>query len=323
VGDESALAWTADNLAYLEFLAGNWGRALAWASEGEEIARQTGQPPQQAYAKATAALVHAHLGDVAATRLAVAEALELSGDEVAIAWLNAGWAVGVLELGCDDPAAAHAALDPLCAHAEREGIGEPGMTRFIFDDVEALIALGRTDEATERLSIVTAQARRLDRPFALSASARCHGLLAAAAGDHADALEAFQRALVEYDRAPLPFDRARILLAQGLALLRARRKREARAALGEAQVIFDELGAALFARRARAELGRIGGRTSAADELTPAERRVAELVAQGLTNREVAAATFVTPKTVEFHLRNVFRKLDIRSRAELVRRTTS
>lgn len=319
-GDESSLAWTADNLAYLEFLAGNWTRALAWASEGDEIAGQTGQPPQQAYAKATAALVHAHLGDVTAAREAAAEALELSGDEVAIGWLNAGWALGVLELGRGDPAAAHAALDPLCVHAEREGIGEPGTTRFIFDDIEALVALGRTKEAEERLSIVEAHARRLDRPCALGASARCHGLLAAAAGDAAGALVAFERALVEHARAPSPLDRARILLAQGVALRRARRKREARVALTEAQAIFDGLGAALFAGRARAELARIGGRTSSGDELTSAERRVAELVAQGLTNREVAAAAFVTPKTVEFHLRNIFRKLDIRSRAQLARR---
>ena len=319
-GDESSLAWTADNLAYLEFLAGNLTLALTWASEGDEIARQTGQPPQQAYAKATAALVHAHLGNAMAAQAAAAEALELSGDEVAIGWLNAGWALGVLQLGRSDPTAAHAALDPLCVHAEREGIGEPGMTRFVFDDVEVLVALGRTKEAEERLSIVEAHARRLDRPFALSASARCHGLLAAAAGDHAGALAAFERALVEHARAPLPFDRARILLGQGVALRRARRKREARAAFGEAQAIFDGLGAALFARRARAELDRIGGRTSSGEELTAAERRVAELVAQGLTNREVAAAAFVTPKTVEFHLRNIFRKLDIRSRAELARR---
>jgi DNA-binding CsgD family transcriptional regulator len=319
-GDESSLAWTADNLAYLEFLAGNWTRALAWASEGDEIAGQTGQPPQQAHAKATAALVYAHLGDASAARAAAAAALELSGDEVAIGWLNAGWALGVLELGRGDPAAAHAALDPLCAHAEREGIGEPGTMRFVFDDVEALVALGRTEEATERLSIVEAHARRLDRPFALAASARCRGLLAAAAGDHAGALAAFDRALVEHARAPFPFDRARILLAQGVALRRARRKREARAAFEEAQAIFDSLGAALFAQRSRDELAQIGGRTSAGEELTPTERRVVELVAQGLTNRQVAAAAFVTPKTIEFHLRNIFRKLDIRSRAELVRR---
>ena len=105
----------------------------------------------------------------------------------------------------------------------------------------------------------------------------------------------------------------------GAALRRARRRREAREAIEQARQVFERLGAAIWVERALAEAARIGGRTSAGDELTPTERKVAELVAQGLPNREVAAALFVTPKTVEFHLRNVFRKLGVRSRAELAR----
>ena len=100
---------------------------------------------------------------------------------------------------------------------------------------------------------------------------------------------------------------------------RAKRKRAAREALETALELFEELGAVLWAERARERLGRIGGRPPRADGLTPTELKVAELVAQGLRNQEVADALFVTPKTVEFHLRNVFRKLNVRSRAELVR----
>jgi DNA-binding CsgD family transcriptional regulator len=100
---------------------------------------------------------------------------------------------------------------------------------------------------------------------------------------------------------------------------RAKQKRAAREALEHALALFEELGAVLWAERAREPLGRIGGRPPGADGLTPTEFKVAELVAQGLRNQEVAAAMFVTPKTVEFHLRNVFRKLGVRSRAELAR----
>ena len=314
-GDEGSLAWTADNLANIEFLAGNWDDALRWADEGDETASHTGQPGQQAYAKATKALVHAHRGEVEATRDVARAALELSGDEVAIGWMNARWALGVLELSLGNPAAAHEHLGPACDHVEREGIGEPGTTRFVFDDVEALIGLGALDDAERRLRLIEGHARRLDRRFALAASARCRGVLATARGEMDAALSAFAEARVDAET----FDAGRTLLALGAALRRAARRREARETLEQAQRIFDRIGAAAWSELARVEASRVGGRTAAGDELTPTERKVVELVAQGLPNREVAAALFVTPKTVEFHLRNVFRKLGVRSRAELAR----
>ena len=118
----------------------------------------------------------------------------------------------------------------------------------------------------------------------------------------------------------MPFERARTLLAQGVALRHARRRRDARATLEEARAAFASLGAALWEEKATAELDRIGGRRAAGDELTPAEERVAALVAEGRTNKEVAAALFLTERTVEFHLTHVYRKLGVRSRAELARR---
>ena len=100
-------------------------------------------------------------------------------------------------------------------------------------------------------------------------------------------------------------------------LRRARRKAPARAALAEARARFSECGAALWEARAVAEAGRIGGRGPATSELTPTERRVAELVARGSPNKSVAAALFVTVGTVEAHLSRVYAKLGVRSRAEL------
>jgi DNA-binding NarL/FixJ family response regulator len=108
----------------------------------------------------------------------------------------------------------------------------------------------------------------------------------------------------------------------GSILRRRRRRREAREALERALAIFDRLGSRVYAERTRSELGRIGGRAPSGDNLTPSERRIAELVADGKTNKEVAAILVVTDRTVESALTRVYRKLDVRSRTELARRLT-
>ena len=125
--------------------------------------------------------------------------------------------------------------------------------------------------------------------------------------------------MAQHDRLPMPFERARTQLLLGQLQRRRRKKEPAAAALGEALRVFDQLGSAVWAARARAELARVGAGTSAGDDLSPTERRVAELAASGMTNREVAGELFISPKTVEANLARVYRKLDIRSRAELGR----
>jgi DNA-binding CsgD family transcriptional regulator len=116
-----------------------------------------------------------------------------------------------------------------------------------------------------------------------------------------------------------PFGRARALLALGIVRRRARQKRPARESIEAALEAFEELGAATWAQTARAELGRIGGRTRA-EGLTAAEQRVAALVAEGRTNREVAAALFLAERTVASHLSRIYAKLGVRSRTELARK---
>jgi DNA-binding CsgD family transcriptional regulator len=142
--------------------------------------------------------------------------------------------------------------------------------------------------------------------------------VASARGDVATALALLEQAVIEHGALADPFGRARALLALGIVRRRAKQKRAAREALEAAAAAFDETGAAGFAARAREELGRIGGR-AAADGLTPAERRVADLVAQGRTNAEVAAALFLSERTVASHLTRVYAKLGVRSRTELAR----
>ena len=152
----------------------------------------------------------------------------------------------------------------------------------------------------------------------LAGAARCRGLLAAAVGDHEEAVALLEAAVAKHESVGDPFGRARALLALGIVRRRGRQKRAAREAMEAALAGFEQLGAATWVEKARAELGSIGGRTRE-EGLTPAERRVAALVAEGRTNREVAAALFLGERTVETHLSHVYAKLGIRSRTELAR----
>jgi DNA-binding CsgD family transcriptional regulator len=320
-GDESSLPLLFRYLAFHDWLAGEWARASLRADDGYEIALQTGQPSQQAVLIATKALALAYLGREGEARQAAEEGIRLADETGAMfGTLLALSALGFLELSLGNPAAAHGHLGPLGERLEAAGVREPGVLRFIPDEVESLVALGRLDEAEALLARLEKRARKLDRVSALGAAGRCRGLLLAARGDIEGALESVRGALVALEQVPMPFERARTLLALGALERRARQKRAAREALNAALAVFEQLGAALWAEKARLELARIGGRASASDGLTPTERRVAELVAQGLGSKQVAAKLFLSPKTVEGHLSRIYTKLGVHSRVELARR---
>ena len=127
-------------------------------------------------------------------------------------------------------------------------------------------------------------------------------------------------ALEHHDRIAIPFDRARTPAPLGATYRRNKQKAAARKTLDEAVAEFERLGAALWAKEARAQRARIGGRAPSGGKLTPTEHRVADLVVEGLSNKQVAAALFVTPKTVETQLSRIYAKLGIHSRAQLARR---
>jgi DNA-binding NarL/FixJ family response regulator len=145
-------------------------------------------------------------------------------------------------------------------------------------------------------------------------------LFLAAEGDHAGAFEAFERSLAYAEAFPL--ERGRALLCLGSVRRQAQQKRAAREALDQAIAVFEQLGAPLWAERARAEKARISGRRASSDELTETELRVAGLAAQGRTNKEIAAELYMGTSTVEAHLSRVYRKLGVR-RAELAGRLTA
>jgi DNA-binding CsgD family transcriptional regulator len=207
--------------------------------------------------------------------------------------------------------------------AERQaaafGWGEPSVRWWSGDQIELLLELGRIEDAIRVLDVWDADAVRVARPWVLAHVTRCRGLAAAARGEVDRAGSLLDRAAALHEEVGDPFGAARALLALGGVRRRAREKRGAREAIQSALDGFVSLGAATWAAKARSELGRIGGRTRE-EGLTSAERRVAALVAEGRTNREVAAALFVTERTVASHLTHVYAKLGVRSRTELARR---
>jgi DNA-binding CsgD family transcriptional regulator len=144
--------------------------------------------------------------------------------------------------------------------------------------------------------------------------------VAAAEGDNDAALVSLARSLALWETLQVPFERARALLLLGEAQRRAKARGDARRTLTAALAAFDAIGAAGWSERTRGEIARLGGRTRSDDELTPAELRIAQLVAAGKTNKEAAAALFVTVGTVEAALTRIYRKLDVRSRTELARK---
>jgi DNA-binding CsgD family transcriptional regulator len=171
--------------------------------------------------------------------------------------------------------------------------------------------------------VFAAAALRLERRWALMLADRCRALLLAARGDLDGASAAASEALARCDGLELRIEVARTFLIAGTVERRRRSKHRAADHLRQALELFDDLGARLWAQRARAELDRVGQRPPSSTELTVSELRVAQLTASGLTNREVAARLFISPKTVEANLARVYRKLNIRSRAELGARLKS
>jgi DNA-binding CsgD family transcriptional regulator len=266
-------------------------------------------------------VVAAHEGDAERCREAANGALatfERGGTLAVQVWPLV--TLGFVEVSGGDYPAALRALEPLIAAAPAMGYGEPTAAPFAPDAAEALIAVGRSDEAQALVTQLLENGRRLDRAWALALGSRCQALLLAARGEVAGALEATAEALHHHERLPVPLELGRTLLVRGQLLRRSHHKAAAVETLEQALSIFEALGNPLWSSRTKVELGRISTVSAQGDVLTPSERRVAELAASGQTNREVSRVLFISPKTVEVNLANVYRKLGIRSRAELGRR---
>lgn len=319
-GEDTSLPFLLAQMSESATREGDWMAGIRHADEALTMSLQTGQKPMRAAALYAMALAEAHRGNLDEARGRAHAGLELAeavGSVVIMMWNQA--VLGFIELSVDQPAAAHGHLAPLVAWREVVGIREPGMLRFLPDEIEALVALGELDRADALLTGYEADAARLKRPWARLAAARCRALHTAASGDSTGAVDALRVALDEYASAVQPFERARALFVLGSVQRRTRRRRDARDSLQAAEVIFDKLGARMWSAKARRLTGMPAPGGSEVD-LTPAELRVAKVVADGATNREAAALLFVSIRTVELHLTSVYRKLGIRSRSELAAR---
>jgi DNA-binding CsgD family transcriptional regulator len=319
-GEEHSLPSILFQLARVELLTGDWERARRHARECGETTLQSGQAGEHPYSLVIEALVDAHLGLVEPARAKIEEGLRVERQfGVQPAGLELLAIRGFLELSLGAAAEADRTLGRLAERVELTGLREPALFRFHGDAVEAKVLVGRTDEAAALLDELDRLGTTLQRPWVLAVACRCRALLRAADGEPHAAYQALERGLELHDRLEEPFELARTLLVLGNVQRRDRKKRAARDAIEHALAIFDGLGARLWSDKARAELARVGGR-AAQEGLTPTEQRVAELIASGRTYQQAADALFISPKTVQWNLSKIYRKLGIRSRAELAAR---
>jgi DNA-binding CsgD family transcriptional regulator len=307
----------------LDFRQGRWSAALADAGEAARLARETGLRPLLTFALAVLSHVEAGMGRRDDARAHARETVHLGellgGSALTVYGVNA-LAFDALSHG--EAEAAAELYDRVHRMTWRLHM-QRGLIQFGADRVEALARLGRTDDAFQALEEFA------DTPgggrWALAALARCRGILATKTAEHH-----FQTALSHHAHDGQPFEKARTQLAYGERLRRDRRRADAREQLGDALDVFERLGAAPWAERTRVELRATGGPAAEGDaaekeavaaaglgELTAHELQIARLVAYGMTNREVAAKLFLSPKTIEYHLSQIYRKLDLRSRTQL------
>lgn len=305
--------------ADLDLRVGRWALAAAHAEEAASLGEEMTRSVFAAYPLESLARLAAAAGDEEGCREYARRATELiEAHDNELGRLYVYSALGLLELGLGRIDAALGHLEPARALAERHGLREPNAVHWHGDLVEAYVRSGETTAAQAALEDLRRQAEGTGGRWALGVALRCEGLLAgedafedrfAAAHEHLEAVSA-------------RFEVARTHLCHGERLRRTGRRSDARRALRLAAHEFERLGAAPWSARTRSELAATGatarrGDAASREELTAHELKVAVLVAGGASNREAAGALFLSPKTIEFHLVQIFRKLGIRRRAEL------
>lgn len=307
-------------LATVEAWTGRIPSAVADATEALRLATDTGQDNPAAHARSVLAWIAAMQGrteDCAAlAEAALARAIgERLGPHTAIA----SWALALVDLGAGRPELAADRLEALAGAGPGEG--HPMVSMFAAADlVESATRAGRDVRAGAALATLREWAAYARARWARALVARCEGLLAAP--DDQD--RHFAEALDLHAGGGRPFDTARTELLYGETLRRRRRRAEARTRLRAANETFQRLGAAPWAEKARTELLATGETARKRDvsgtaKLTPQEMQIVRFVAEGATNRAIAAQLFLSPRTVDYHLRNVFAKLGLTSRRELIR----
>ncbi len=298
------------------FRLGDWEAADAAARQTIQLAGDVGQRHVAGWALTIQTRILAAQGRPEEARAAAARALAIAeSDRIRTGLRFVHGALGFFELGQDRVDAAISELETVERLTEGSGHEEPVIVPWVQDLVEAYARQGRTGDARRVLARLERQAASTGSLVAAAAAARCRGLL------DDDFEPAFACALELDDRRPMPFERARTLLAFGRRLHRSCRRSAARECLRAALDGFQRLRADAWARQAEIELRAAGARRRQVPDdraLTPQELRVAAAVQRGASNRDIAADLFLSPKTVEFHLRQIYRKLEVHSRTQLV-----
>ncbi len=319
-GDESSDADLYAHLAELELYAGRWPDADAAADRSVDAAEQMGQlMPDPTHR--VRALIDAHLGRLDRAIAAAEEgsaACRETDPELEAMYLDV---LGTARLAAGEHGSSAEAFARMGLLLEGLGVREPLRHRTEPDHIEALVGIGATEQAAEVLDRLERRHEIVPRPWIEATLPRSRALLKAARGDNDGAAADLAVALDAGAKADTDlFARARSLLVLGQLERRLGHRRVAGERLDQAMVLFDALPARAWAARTRQEIARLGRRRGAGEELTPAETRVVELIAEGLTNRAVADRLVLSPKTVEAHLGRAYTKLGVRSRAELGRR---
>jgi DNA-binding CsgD family transcriptional regulator len=300
--------------------ADRWAVAESTYREAIDLARESGQQTELVFGLAGLAWLQARRGREQECRALAAEALALTrelGAQLHAVWATA--ALGELELALGEEGKAVAHLERQQALLQELAITDVDLSPAA-ELVDAYLRLGRGEQAERVAAGFTAAADAKGQPWSLARAWRCRGLLAA----DAELAAPFEEALRHHANTPDAFEEARTRLAYGQRLRRARQRVLAREQLRAAADTFERLDARPWADRARAELAATGETVrrrdpSTIDELTPQELQIALLLGEGKTTRETAAALFLSPKTIEYHLRHVYLKLDIHSREELTK----
>lgn len=335
-GSARIAVWSLVWLAHADFATGAWTEAKANADRAvamldstldstlDSMLDEIGQDWLRPLARYAAAIVPAARGEwaVAEEHVGACEAAN-SGYELAV--VASALARARLAAARSDHEAVLRALAPVAAIEPRADVDEPGCWPWPDLYADALISVGRKAEVDAFLTPHEELAATRNRSSMIARLARVRGRFEAASGRMDSAKNAFERALAEIEQVPMPFQRALIELSFGQALRRGGRRRGAAVHLRAARDRFAELGAAPYLDRCERELrgcGLVRGRRGDADpvRLTAQERAVAQLVAAGMSNKQVAAELFVSVKTVQFHVTNIYAKLGIGSRGELAAR---
>jgi ATP/maltotriose-dependent transcriptional regulator MalT len=296
---------------------GRFNLAYAAGEEGLRLASDFGHHLGAGWNLANLATLDAIRGDEPRTRAHAEEAMELATTSGATFGVDAAeWALAQLDLTLGRPGEATDRLLLVTAVERPEWNPLIGLWS-IPDLIEAAARSGRLDETVDRFDRYAGWAQRSPSAARLSVLARCRALVG-----EGDTREQFETALAP-EATLSPFQQARTQLLYGEWLRRERQRREARRHLRRAADLFHQVGARPWEDRAEAEL-RATGETarrrdpSTLDQLTPQELQISGLVAAGMTNRQIAAQLFLSPRTIDYHLRKVFSKLGVASRTELV-----